>query len=158
MWFTLRILFFSVRTKSTDPYTCMHCCDAARAMLGKQYRPAFLTSPSSKSYRRTMTALITSSIPSTRLFPMVPIQNHSLSLRCPFKRNTKPAVSVHDLLTPNPVYQHLQLHSVSVCELVSPLCQSQNLCCSHVWRICAALRGANSSATYRSTRRYKLEM
>lgn len=41
--------------------------------------------------------------PPLGLSPMVPIQKHSLSRRCPFKSNTKLAVSVPDLLTPTPV-------------------------------------------------------
>lgn len=68
---------------------------------------------------------------------MVLIQNHSLSLRCPFKHNTKPAVSVPDLLTPNPVLcasARSFTVSLPVCPLVRPLCHSvsisrRNQCC-----------------------------
>lgn len=62
VWFgVVSLFFFSVRSKALQTYlSLMHHCDAVRTLLGEQYRPAFLTSLSSISYRHTMTALITS--------------------------------------------------------------------------------------------------
>lgn len=65
VWFgVVSLLFFvcvSVRSKPLQTYLSLtHHCDAVRTLLGEQYRPAFLTSLSSISYRHTMTALITS--------------------------------------------------------------------------------------------------
>lgn len=62
---------------------------------------------------------------------MVPIQNHSLSLRCPFKHNTKPAVSVADLLTPNPVLC-ASTCSFTVSLSVCLACPSSMLVCQHI--------------------------
>lgn len=95
---------------------------------------------------------------------MVPIQNRSLTLRCPFKHSTKPAVSVPDLLTPNPVLcasaRSLTL-SLPVRLVVRPLRPSVSyhgrISVVRMWRESALLHGAISSATYRSARGDKHE-
>lgn len=85
---------------------------------------------------------------------MVPIQNRSLSLRYPFKHNTKPAVSVPDLLTPNLVLC-ASTSSLIVRLLVRPLCPSVpyhgRISVVHMWQESVLLRGAISSATFWST-------
>lgn len=98
-------LFFTLcaRSKTVQTYSSrtLHC-DAARALLGEQYGAAFLTSASNRSYRHTMTALITSLYSHHLGSPQwCPFRTRSLSLRCPFKRGTKTAVSAPDLLTLN---------------------------------------------------------
>lgn len=97
--------FFTVcpRSKTVQTYLSRtHRCDAARALLGEQYGAAFLTSASNRSYRHTMTALITSLHSQHLGSPQwCPFTTRSLSLRCPFKRGTKTAVSAPDLLTLN---------------------------------------------------------
>lgn len=97
--------FFTLRARSKTVQTYLgrtHHCDAARALLGEQYGAAFLTSASNRSYRHTMSALITSLYSHHSGSPQwCPFRTRSLSLRCPFKRGTKTAVSAPDLLTLN---------------------------------------------------------
>lgn len=98
-------LFFTLCARSQTVQTHLsrtHRCNAARALLGEQYRAAFLTSASNRSYGHTMTALITSLHSHHLGSPQwCPFRTRSLSLRCPFKRGTKTAVSAPDLLTLN---------------------------------------------------------
>lgn len=82
-WFVV-IIFFLSPSKIQDSIqtylSLTHHCDAVRALLGEQYRPAFLTSLSNRSYRHTMTALITS------------LHSHHLGFPqwCPFRTAVSP--------------------------------------------------------------------
>lgn len=83
VWFVVVIPFFFLckNRGSVQTYlSLMLHCNAVRALLGEQYGPAFLTSPSSRSYRRTMTALITS------------LHSHHLGFPqwCPFRTAVSP--------------------------------------------------------------------
>lgn len=129
-----------------------HHCDAARALLGEQYRAAFLTSLSNRSYRHTMTALITSLHSHHLGIPQwCPFRTAVRSLRYPFKQNTKLAVSVPDLLTPNLVLCASN-SSLTVRQRVRPLCPSVpyhgRISVVPMWQESVLPRGAISSATY----------